>query len=63
MILENIYIKVLDEAIKRTILIVISEINLMICLVNDLMDLKLLESKEYVAKKDEFSIKNIFTFI
>lgn len=63
MILESLLIKVVDEAIKKTIMIVISEVNLLICIVNDLMDLKLLENKEYVARKEEFALDSVFQFI
>lgn len=63
MILEGLYSKIEDEAIKRTFMVVISEINLLICLFNDLMDLKLLDSREFSARKEVFDVKSIFEFI
>ena len=44
-------------------MIVISQINLLICLLNDLMDMKLLENDQFVAKREDFAVKEIFQFI
>lgn len=63
MVLENLYAKIVDEAIKKTCMIVISEINLLICLIYDLMDLKLLDNMQYSVKKQLFEVESIFTFI
>lgn len=63
MILESLYTKVVDQAIRRTIMVVISEVNLLICLVNDLLDLKFIENAQYVAKQEEFTVKSVFQFI
>ena len=43
MILENLLQYPLAEEARRLILILISQINLLLCLVNDLLDLKMIE--------------------
>lgn len=43
MLLEGMLQTVFDEALRRVIFIVISQMNLLLCLVNDLLDLKMIE--------------------
>ena len=43
MVLENILLFPLEETCRRLILLLISQINLLLCLVNDMLDLKMIE--------------------
>ena len=53
-LLESLRIKELSSAARDIIFIVISQINLLLCLVNDILDLKLIEENKFVAKKELF---------
>lgn len=63
MLLEDLYIKTNSTALRQTIMVLISEMNLLICLVNDLLDLKFFENNSFVAKQEEFLVKSAFIFI
>ena len=43
MLLEGMLQTLFDEALRRVVFIVISQMNLLLCLVNDLLDLKMIE--------------------
>ena len=53
-LLEGMRIRELSSAARAIIFIVISQINLLLCLVNDILDLKLIEENKFVAKKELF---------
>ena len=43
MMLDGMLAKLMDDSLRQIILIVISQMNLLLCLVNDLLDLKMIE--------------------
>lgn len=43
MMLEGMLSKLTDENLRKIALIVVSQMNLLLCLVNDLLDLKMIE--------------------
>ena len=43
MMLEGMLAKLTDENLRKITLIVVSQMNLLLCLVNDLLDLKMIE--------------------
>ena len=47
----------------RMLMIIISQINLLLGSLNDLLDLKLIEENKFVPKKEIFSPSETFTFI
>ena len=55
MVLENILTFTLKEEARRFILLVISQVNLLLCLVNDMLDLKMIEMGRFVSRKESFS--------
>ena len=61
--LENLLCKEMSSAARDIIFIVISQINLLLCLVNDILDLKLIEENKFVAKKELFQPRETFNFI
>ena len=63
MLLESLLRSVLDEAQKRLIVIVVSQINLLICLVNDILDLKMVQKGQFVPKNEVFSLREAIKFV
>ena len=51
MILESIIQTPLSESLRNSIMIVISQINLLLCLVNDILDLKMIEQGKFLTRK------------
>ena len=45
------------------IMIVISQINLLLCLINDILDHKLIEENKFVPKIEKFMLRDTFNFI
>ena len=43
MLLESLLMRVFEEALRKMILVLISQINLLLCLVNDILDMKMIE--------------------
>ena len=48
---------------RQALIIVISQINLLLSLVNDSLDFKLIEESKFVAKKETFKIRDLLDFI
>ena len=63
MLLESLLRSVLDEAQRRIIVIVVSQINLLICLVNDILDIKMLQKGQFVSKNEVFSLEETINFV
>ena len=43
MLLESLLMRVFEEALRKMILVIISQINLLLCLVNDILDMKMID--------------------
>ena len=43
MLLESLLMQVVEEALRKMILVLISQINLLLCLVNDILDMKMID--------------------
>ena len=63
MVLESMLQFSMQEACRRLILLLISQVNLLLCLVNDMLDLKLIEMGEFVSRKEPLQIEKTFKFI
>lgn len=64
MLLENILdFPQLDARVRETIWLVVQQINLLLCLVNDVLDMKLIESNRFDLKEDVFSTAEVFSFV
>ena len=48
---------------KQALVIVISQVNLLLSLVNDSLDFKLIEEGKFVAKNEKFKIRDLLDFI
>ena len=63
MLLESLLQMMLDEVQKQIVDIVIQQINLLVCLVNDLLDMKLIEQGSFEKKRVVFDPLNTFNFV
>ena len=64
MLLDNILnFATLDPKDRENLWLVIQQINLLLCLVNDVLDLKLIEADKFISKETIFSPADTFTFI
>ena len=64
MMLQGLLVsKVLDAAHRQIILIVVSQINLLLCLINDLLDSKMIQQGLYRHQAMKFSPVETFKFI
>ena len=55
--------KSLTKNIISIILVVTNQLNLLLCLVNDVLDMKMIEQGKYSSKLEIFNPKNILEFI
>jgi len=63
MLLESLLSNIVDEANRHIILVVIQHINLLLCLVNDLLDLNMIERGIFTRKNEIFSPAESFKFV
>ena len=64
MLLDNVLnFAQLDPQARETLWLVVQQINLLLCLVNDVLDLKLIESARFVLREINFSPESIFNFV
>ena len=63
MFLESLLGEQMTTQALHLIKIIISQINMLLCLVNDILDLKLIEENKFVAKNEIFSPQDTFNFI
>ena len=55
MFLENLMVENISEHGFRMLSIVISQLNSLLCMVNDILDYQMIEEDKFVAKIQEFS--------
>ena len=48
---------------REIVMTIISQLNLLLCLINDVLDLKMIEQGVFVARRQVFSPKETFDFI
>ena len=48
---------------RQALVIVITQLNLLLSLVNDSLDLVLIEESKFVAKNERFNIRDLLAFI
>ena len=63
MFLQILMGEVMGEHAKHMLKIIISQINLLLCLFNDILDLKLIEESKFLSKNEVFKPKETFSFI
>jgi len=64
MLLENVVSNFsLNEPAKQVLWLIISQVNMLLCLVNDSLDMQLIEQDKFVPKVEVFSPAETFKFI
>ena len=63
MILEGLMTVLVEEFVREKILLVIARINLLLCLVTDILDMKQIEQGKFISQKEEFSPRDVFNFV
>ena len=62
MFLEQIIAQILNETTRKIIFLIISQLNLLLCLVNDVIDIKMIDQGKYNERIEAFSIESILDF-
>ena len=63
MFLESLMSNSKDPKICHTLQLIISQLNLLLCLVNDVLDIKLIETGKFEQKMVEFSPLETLEFL
>ena len=63
MVLQTLLEMTKDEPRRKIILMVISQINLLLYLVNDILDLKMLDQNKFKSRKEEFNVAETLKFV
>ena len=63
MFLESLLVESLSQSGQKLVKLVTMQINLLLCLVNDILDIKLIEENKFVQKMEIFSPQATFEFI
>ena len=63
MFLEGMIVNMKDPEQIRVITLITTQLNLLLCLVNDVLDIKLIESGKFESKMERFSPLKILKFI
>ena len=63
MLLEALLQSIKEESLRQIILMVISQINMLLCLVNDILDIKMIEQNKFVTRNEQFEPAETFKFI
>ena len=48
---------------RKTILVIIGQINLLLCLVNDILDMKMIDQDRFIKRQETFDPTETFEFI
>lgn len=63
MMLESLLAGIVDHAQRNIIFMMISQMNLLLCLVNDILDLKMIDQDRFVKRDEPFSPSETFKFV
>lgn len=63
MFVENLLAEKFTEQGGRIVKIIISQLNSLLCLVNDFLDLQMIEDDQFIAEIQEFSPAKTLQFI
>ena len=63
MILECLLSQIFDKLMREKICLVIAQINLLLCLVSDMLDLKMLEKGVFNSRTETFKPADVFKFV
>ena len=63
MILESLLGRMIDKTTRSKILVLITQINLLLCLVNDILDMKMIDQDQFISRNETFNPTEVFNFI
>ena len=63
MFLEQLMEKTLEESVRAVLVLIVMQLNMLLCLVNDVLDIKMISQGNYDSKIEKFNPKSIFDFI
>ena len=63
MILESLLTLLFEEYMRDKVLLVIAQINLLLCQVTDMLDLILMDQGKFKARQETFSPRDAFNFV
>ena len=63
MLLESLLSRVKDKVMRDILLTIVSQINLLLCLVNDILDIKMMAEDKFVSRMEYFNPDETFKFI
>ena len=63
MFLDQLMKLILSENARSILILIISQLNLLLCLVNDVLDIKLIDQGKYNSSSETFSPKSAIDFI
>ena len=63
MILESLLESIFDEIMREKVCLVIAQINLLLCYITDMLDLKMLENGDLNSRSETFNPADAFKFV
>ena len=63
MCLESLYESIANSSSRKIILVVICQMNLLLCLINDILDLKMIEQDKFTTKQELFDPTKTLKFV
>ena len=63
MMLESLLRGIADEAQRHIVFMIISQMNLLLCLVNDILDLKMIDQDRFITRSELFNPNVTFKFV
>ena len=63
MFIEQILEYTLEDSIRKVLVLINMQLNMLLCLVNDILDIKMINQGVYAPKIEKFNPNDIFRFI
>ena len=57
MFLEQLMEKMLEESVRAVLVLIVMQLNMLLCLVNDVLDIKMISQGNYDSKIEKFNPK------
>jgi len=63
MLLESVLHQLVNENLRSIILVIVQQSNLLLCLVNDMLDLEMIEQDCFAMRSSPFTPAETFNFV
>ena len=63
MFLDNLLLRKLPHGTENVLQLIVTQLNLLLCLVNDVLDIKLIEEGKFQKKMERFEPQKLLDFI